>query len=69
MSVLALTNGRAPHHVLCVPQIVEKFHFVDKQMLDRLSTVVMLVLVGSGLAACIVGALTYDIGRLLGLGN
>jgi hypothetical protein len=50
-------------------QIVERVHLVDKQMLDRLSTTVVLVLVGSGLAACIVGALTYDVGRLFRLGS
>jgi hypothetical protein len=60
-----LTNGRAPHYVLCMAQIVENVHFVDKQILGRLSTAVMLILVGSGLAACIVGALTHDVGRLL----
>jgi hypothetical protein len=46
-------------------QIVECVHFIDKQMLDRLSTAILLVLVGSGLAACMVGALTYDLDRLL----
>jgi len=50
-------------------QIVKRVHFVDKQMLDRLSTVAMLALFGSGLTACIVGALTYDIGRLFRLGG
>jgi hypothetical protein len=44
---------------------IKSLHRVDKQILDRLSTVVMLVLVGSALAACIVGALTHDVGRLL----
>ena len=60
-----LTNGRAPHYVSCMAEIVESVHFIDKQMLDRLSMAILLVLVGSGLAACMVGALTYDFGRLL----
>jgi hypothetical protein len=46
-------------------QIVERVHYVGKQMLLRLPTVVLLVLIGSGAAACLVGALTYDVGRLL----
>jgi len=46
-------------------RIVESVHFVDKQMLGCLSAAVMLVLVGSGLAVCIGGALTHDVGRLL----
>lgn len=43
----------------------QRVHFGDKQMLDRLNTVVMLALVGSGLAACVVGAFAYDVARLL----
>jgi len=46
-------------------QTVQRAHFVDKQVLDRLNTVIVLVLVGSGLAACVIGAFTYDVGRLL----
>jgi hypothetical protein len=44
---------------------VGKAHFVDKETLDRLNTVVMLGLVGSGLAACVIGAFIYDVGRVL----
>jgi hypothetical protein len=46
-------------------QTVESVHFVDKQTPGHLSTAIMLLLVGSGLAACMVGALMYDVGRLL----
>ena len=46
-------------------QTLPKIHFIDKQLLDRLNTVVVLVLVGSGLAACVIGAFTYDVGRWL----
>jgi hypothetical protein len=40
-------------------------HFANRKTLARLNGVVMLVLVGSGLAACAIGALIYDVGRLL----
>jgi len=46
-------------------QTVQRAHFVDKQVLDRLNTVVVLFLVGSGLVACVAGAFTYDVGRWL----
>ena len=42
-----------------------KAHFVDKQTLDRVNTVIMLGMIGSGLAACVIGAFIYDVGRLL----
>jgi hypothetical protein len=45
-------------------EIVERVHFIDKQTLFRSPTLVMLVLICSGVAACFVGALTYDVGRL-----
>jgi len=43
-------------------------HFADKAHLDRetlarVNSAVMLGLIGSGLAACAIGALIYDIGR------
>ena len=45
-------------------------HFADKPHLDRetlarVNSAVMLGLIGSGLAACAIGALVYDIGRWL----
>jgi hypothetical protein len=45
-------------------------HFADKAHLDRetlarVNSAVMLGLIGSGLAACAIGALVYDIGRWL----
>jgi hypothetical protein len=43
----------------------DKVHFVDKQTIDRFNTVVMLGMIGSGLAACVLGACIYDVGRLL----
>jgi hypothetical protein len=44
-------------------------HFANRKTLTRLNTAVMLGLVGSGLAACAIGALIYDVGRLLWLGK
>jgi hypothetical protein len=44
--------------------LVGKLHFVDRHTLARLNTAIMLGLIGSGLAACIVGAFIYDVGRL-----
>jgi hypothetical protein len=44
-----------------------KSHFVGKQSLDRVNSAIMLVLVGSGLAACVIGASIYDIGRWFSL--
>jgi hypothetical protein len=40
-----------------------KVHF-DRDTLDRVNTAIMLGLVGSGLAACMVGAVIYDFGRM-----
>ncbi len=44
----------------------DKAHFVDKHTLARLNSALMLGAIGSGLAACVLGALIYDIGRLVG---
>jgi hypothetical protein len=44
----------------------DKTHFVDKQTLARLNSALMLGAIGSGIAACVLGALIYDIGRLVG---
>jgi len=40
-----------------------KVHLV-KHTLARVNTVVMLGLIGTGLAACVFGAVVYDLGRL-----
>ena len=39
-------------------------HGVDKHTLARVNTVLMLGLIGTGLAACVFGAVVYDLGRL-----
>ncbi len=40
----------------------DKLHF-DKQKLDRLESSVLLSLIVGGLAACVLGAFVYDVGR------
>jgi len=47
-------------------QLADKAHF-DKHTLGRLNTVIMLSLIGSGLAACAIGAVIYDFGRLFSI--
>jgi hypothetical protein len=44
--------------------ILGKTHLFDRQHIARLNAAIMLGLVGSGLAACAVGAIVYDVGRL-----
>jgi hypothetical protein len=41
----------------------DKLH-IDKQKIDRVESVVLLSLIGGGLALCVLGAVVYDIGRL-----
>jgi hypothetical protein len=43
---------------------VDKAHFVDRQTLARLNTAIVLGLIVTGLAACALGAIVYDVGRL-----
>lgn len=43
-----------------------KLHF-DKQTLDRVESAIMLGLVGGGLAACVIGAVVYDLGRVFSI--
>lgn len=42
--------------------LAEKLH-IDKQKIDRVESVVLLSLIGGGLAFCVLGAAAYDIGR------
>lgn len=37
---------------------------IDKQKIDRVESVVLLSLIGGGLALCVFGAVVYDIGRV-----
>ena len=48
--------------------IVERNHLFDKQALAAVNTAILLTLVGSGFVACVMGALIYDVGRLLAAG-
>jgi hypothetical protein len=43
----------------------KKGHFVDEQTLARVNTAVVLGPIASGWAACVIGALINDVGRLL----
>ena len=36
-------------------------HFVDKKLIERANTVLLMSILGSGLAVCVFGALSYDI--------
>jgi hypothetical protein len=41
--------------------LADKLH-IDKQKIDRVESVVLLCLIGGGLAFCVLGATAYDIG-------
>jgi hypothetical protein len=43
--------------------LVDKVH-LDRHTLARVNTVLMLGVIGTGLAACVFGAVVYDVGRL-----
>jgi hypothetical protein len=44
-------------------QTLGSSHFIDRRMIARINTAILLGLVGGGLAACVIGAFVYDIGR------
>ena len=46
--------------------LADKAHF-DKHTLARLNSVILLSLIGSGMAACAIGAVVYDLGRLFSM--
>ena len=41
-------------------------HMMEKETLLRANSALLLALVGGGLVACAVGAVVYDIGRMVG---
>jgi len=41
-------------------------HLMEKETLLRANSALLLAIVGGGLAACAVGAVVYDVGRLVG---
>ncbi len=44
--------------------LADKTHF-DKHTLARVNSAIMFGLIGGGLLVCVVGAIVYDLGRLL----
>lgn len=42
-------------------------HVVEKELLQRANTAVLLALIWGGLAACALGAVVYDVGRWFSL--
>jgi hypothetical protein len=50
--------------ITTMAHLVDKIHLPDKQKLDRVESVIVLGLIGSGLAACVLGAVVYDFGRM-----
>ena len=48
---------------MTLTHILQKAHFIDRRILARLNTAVVFGPVLSGLAACMLGAIVYDIGR------
>jgi hypothetical protein len=65
-------KARAPHWPLelipmKIPHIGTSLaHIADKSFVERATTVLLLGLLWSGLAACILGALSYDIAYWFG---
>lgn len=49
------------HHM---SHLADRAHLVDKDMLARLNTAVVFGLIGTGLAACAIGAMVFDAARL-----
>jgi hypothetical protein len=50
-------------HFNMMAHFVDKIHFAGKDTLDRVESAIVIGLVGSGLAACAIGAFIYDVGR------
>lgn len=46
--------------------LADKAH-LDKRTLARVNSAIMLILIGGGLLACVLGAVIYDLGRLLSM--
>jgi hypothetical protein len=46
--------------------LADKAH-LDKHTLARVNPAIMLILIGGGLLACVLGAVIYDLGRLLSM--
>lgn len=46
--------------------LADKAH-LDKHTLARVNSAIILILIGGGLLACVLGAVIYDLGRLLSM--
>lgn len=46
--------------------LADKIHF-DKHTLERVNSIILLGLIGGGLAVCVLGAAAYDLDRLLSM--
>jgi hypothetical protein len=46
--------------------LADKAHF-DRHTLARVNSAIMIGLIGGGLLVCVLGAVVYDLGRLLSL--
>lgn len=57
------TVGTTTFRTTTMVHLADKAH-LDKATLARVNSAVMLALIGSGLAACAVGAIVFDVGRL-----
>jgi hypothetical protein len=44
-----------------------KLHLTGWEMLDRVERAILLGFIGTGLAACVIGAAIYDIGRMFSI--
>jgi hypothetical protein len=49
---------------IAMAHFADKLH-VDKHKIDRMESTVLLLLIGGGLAVCVLGSAVFDIGRAL----
>ena len=61
-TITEVTAGVSPRSS-AMTHFADKLH-IDKQKIDRAESVVLLSLIGGGLALCVLGAAAFDIGRL-----
>jgi hypothetical protein len=62
----ALRRGQRQRLLRTTPMVhlAAKAHF-DRETLGRVNSAFMVTMIGSGLVACAIGALFYDVGRLI----
>jgi len=49
-----------------MPHLADQLH-IDKQIIDRVESAVLLSLIGGGLLICVLGASVYDFWRLFSI--